>query len=81
MIDLINVMIKSEDINNEREHFYCIVKSIFPNCSMKKYRLYEKALKVKMTAEPRNSRRRGSSSSNQPSGNVRDNVFYACLIN
>ena len=77
VVDLINAMIKSEDISNEREHFYCIIKSIYPNCSMKKYRLYEKAMKVKMTAEPRKSRRRGSSSSNLPAGtsNVHNNVL------
>ena len=54
--------------SDARDKFYAIVKSEFPNCTMKKYRLYEKAMIVKMTTETRKSHRRRLSSCIQQKG-------------
>ena len=66
VVDLLTAMSRSECAIDQRELLYSIVMSGCPNCTMKKYRLYEKALKVKMEAEPRKSRRRRSSSNRLP---------------
>ena len=69
-MDLLTTANVSQCISDPRDHLHIIVKSCFPNCTMKKYRLYEKVMKVKSQTEPRKSRRRRSSGPNQLPGNV-----------
>lgn len=64
MIDLLNAMTVSEHIQDPRELFYTIITSRCPT-TIKKYHLYDKALKVQLKTEPRKSRLRRSSSSSQ----------------
>ena len=57
-------MTVSEHIQDPRELFYTIITSRCPT-TIKKYHLYDKALKVQLKTEPRKSRLRRSSSSSQ----------------
>ena len=72
MVAILNAMpTSSVEKKDERDLFYAIIKSRFPNCTMSPYKLYQKAQRVKRMAEPRKSSRRGksSSSAHQMSGN------------
>ena len=69
VIDLLNAMAISQNISDPRDHLYTIIKSRFPDCTMQNYKIYKKALTVKMKVEPRKSRRNISSSCIKLPGN------------
>ena len=82
VVDILTAMNISEHISDEKDHFHFIVKSSFPNCSATKYKLYEKALKVKRKTEPRKSRRRrGKASSKETPGNEHTLITLSCILN
>ena len=79
VVDLLTAMAISEYIQKPRDLFYDIVTSCCPT-KTKKYKLYEKAMKVKLKTEPRKSSRRRNTSSTPLTGLWTCYCYFHCLI-